>query len=231
MKIKTVNLKLALLILIGVFLIIGIHFIISNTDSSFEQGHNFVTQEKYAKFCVSNNKLTEIYKNTGLNFKKEHRLEPKFFGQFKQNEFASNHTLDNSTNGNLLRWTFEKDSAGGFIVSLSDKSTNKIVITFALLGILGTFSIETLLPDKGPETIAFLKNPHSLKNDLKGVFSALVIIAMIMAFLNLVGSYNGIFIGYQIYNVNMNGVSVSFVSPLINTNPAPGFIPFGRGEI
>ena len=99
------------------------------------------------------------------------------------------------------------------------------------MGILGTFSIETLLPDKGSETIAFLKNPHSLKNDLKGVFSALVIIAMIMAFLNLVGSYNGIFIGYQIYNVNMNGVSMSFVSPLINTNPAPGFIPFERGEI
>ncbi len=149
----------------------------------------------------------------------------------KPNLIAQNSSFYNSTDKDVIKWSIEKDSGCGFILSLTENTTVRLIILFVVIGSLGFFSISSLSRDSDVDVIIFLRNPHRIKQTALGVLVFVYLVGLTFLYLNLAGGDHGIYIGFQIYRIRTGIGSFDLTSFFMNTNPAPGFYNIESGGV
>jgi hypothetical protein len=149
----------------------------------------------------------------------------------KPNLIAQNSSFYNSTDKDVIKWSIEKDSGCGFIVSLTENTTVRLIILFVVTGSLGFFSISSLSKDSDADVIIFFRNPHRIKQTALGVLGFVYLVGIAFLLLNLAGGDHGIYIGFQIYRIRTGIGSFDLTGFFMNTNPAPGFYKIESGGV
>ena len=142
------------------------------------------------------------------------------------------HT-ENINPGQILCWTDEIGPNGGFILSFNNMNTQRLVEYIALPGSGGIGAVLTGLVAKAAPIIATALGvtADALESAFSVVLVAMVVTAAILELTNALGGYQGIYFGMGVSVVNLWLTTIDVPYPLLNSNPAHGFIPISTQSV
>ncbi|MHB1440026.1 MAG: hypothetical protein ACYCSO_02875 [Cuniculiplasma sp.] len=137
------------------------------------------------------------------------------------------HT-DNINPEQILCWTDETGSNGAWILSFNEMNTKRLIEYITI----GSMTFGAIVKAAGPALAAALDVSITfLTHVFAVVFTAMVITAAVIALVDALGGYQGIYFGIGEDHVNLWFSSFNVPYPLFNSNPASGFTSVGTGSI
>jgi hypothetical protein len=191
---------------------------LNNTSLSFEvfkSGNEYKACSVGERISANNNQI----------------LIHKFVSGLESKSFIENQSVYNSTDKNVIKWSFEKDSGNGFIISFAENSSARLTILFLVIGGLGYFSTQSLSKDLDADIILLTRNAFGIRHATQVIFQFVYLIGLFLVLLNTAGGNHGIYVGLQIYKIKTIVGSFDLSKLLLNANPAHGFSKFGSGGV
>lgn len=142
------------------------------------------------------------------------------------------HT-ENVNPGQILCWTDEVGANGGFVLSFNNMNTQRLVEYIGLPTSGGVTAVLTGLVDKAAPTIAIALGvtAESLELAFSVVLVVMAVTAAILELTNALGGYHGIYFGVGFSVVNLWFTTIYVPYPLLNSNPASGFVPVSTQSV